>query len=940
MNTILIPPDADLIQEICNLLPENIIEYSAYLIVFPGKRPCHFLRKMLAKKTGKAFLPPLMLSMDEFIDYVYDQVLGLLTRKLDTIDAVSLLYEIHRKTEHPFGKKSFLKPDSFFPLGLKIYKDIEEFLIENISPSSVKNINHLAIEKLPLQTAQNLQTLSVFYEEFYKKIGDSGYSTRSSRYCLVAEKIDHKHFAGFEKLIFAGFFALTKTEKQLFKNMLRWDNTIFIFQDGPNMEDNVKELGLNFKSEVTKPKPIIHFYKSPDRHGQVFGTSNIINKKIESNEGLENDAVIVLPSSGILFPLYHHVLSLFEPDQFNVSIGYPLHRTPLFGFFNNLMELITSMDGERFYIPDYLTFALHPYTKNIYFKNRTDITRMLFHAIEETLIDKRTKRFLSLDELEEDIEIKKSLENKILKTEKSINLQMLIEHLHNIHKNTIGKMRSFSNVKDFAAKITEIALYIYNNSTARFHPLFYPYSDSFLSQMDIISKSLMKNFCFEENISYFNLFRKYMMICHVPFEGTPLRGLQVLGLLETRNIKFRKVFVLDMNEGIIPNTSREDSILPFKARKTLGLPTYAEREKLVEYYFDTLIKGAEEVHLFYVENDRMQRSRFIEKLLWERQKTDLFQDEVKYIQSVQYSINLKSNKPNPVWKTPEIISFLKTFTFSASSLDTYLLCPLKFYYRHILNVSEKQEVSDELEKSDIGNFVHKVLENFLRNKIGHTLTEKELNIRELDRIINSKFAEWYGTDPAGQTFLLKQQIKKHLKEFIFRYQIPKINRHKIKILCIEHKQIINMNSFNLYARIDRIEKRDERIVIIDYKTSSSRNYLTINFNKLDSQRRETWADSIGTLQLPFYHMVYSETTKQKPETIESMFLLLGKTTIDDNIEVPLFPVRGDIKERYAILHELIFNLLQEIIDPSFPFYPTQTIQEDCGRCEYVYLCLS
>jgi CRISPR/Cas system-associated exonuclease Cas4 (RecB family) len=940
VNTALIPPGSDLIQEICNQLPDKLNEYSSYLVVFPGKRPCHFLRKTLARRTGKGFLPPHTLSMDEFIDHVNDQVLGLRTRKLETIDAVSVLYEIHRKTVNPLGKKSFLNPDSFFPLGLKIYRDIEEFLIENISPFSVKNINHLAVEKLPVQTAQKLQTISIFYEEFYKKIGDSGYSTRASRYRAVAEKIDEKYFTGFEKLVFAGFFALTKTEQQLFKNMLRWDNTLFIFQDGLGMKDNIKELGITVESEENAQEPTVHFYKCPDTHGQVFGAGSIITKKIESNERPDKETVIVLPSSGTLFPLYHHVLSLFEPEQFNISLGYPLYRTPLFGFFNNLMELITTMDGERFYIPDYLTFVLHPYTKNIYFKKRTDITRMLFHAIEEALIDNRTKRFLSLDELEDDREVRKSLDNRILQAETDISLQMLIEHLRAIHANTIGKMRSFRNVKDFAEKITDVALYIYNNSTARFHPLFYPYSEWFLSQMDIISKSLMKDVRFDVTASYFNLLRKYMMICHVPFEGTPLRGLQVLGLLETRNIRFRKVFMLDMNEGIIPDTFREDSILPFKARTVLGLPTYLDREKLIAYYFDTLIKGAEEIHLFYVENDRMQRSRFIEKLLWERQKRDLQKDEAEYIQAVQYTINLKSDNPEPVGKTPEMVSFLKSFTFSASALDTYLSCPLRFYYRNALKVSEKEEVSDELEKSDIGNFVHKVLEDFFRNKTGRTLTEKDMNIRELDRIINRKFAEWYGDDPAGQTFLLKQQIKKHLNEFIRQYQLPKIKEQKIKILSIEQRQIVTIDSFKLYARMDRIEKRDDRRVIMDYKTSSSRKYLSINFNKLDVDRRDTWADSIGTLQLPFYLMVYSEYARQKPETIDSMFLLLGKTTMDKNIELTLFPDGDDVKARYALLRGIIFSLLQEITDPAYPFHPTLTPQEDCERCEYKYICFN
>ena len=120
--------------------------------------------------------------------------------------------------------------------------------------------------------------------------------------------------------------------------------------------------------------------------------------------------------------------------------------------------------------------------------------------------------------------------------------------------------------------------------------------------------------------SYFHFFRKYVAHCFTPFEGTPLQGVQVLGFLETRALRFERVYLLDANEDVLPDTRKEETLLPFGVREILGLPTYIDRDMLSAYYFETLVKGSGEVHLFFIENERKEKSRFVERLLWERQK--------------------------------------------------------------------------------------------------------------------------------------------------------------------------------------------------------------------------------------------------------------------------------------------------------------------------------
>ena len=907
--------------------------------------------------------------MDEFIEHVHGESLGLGGRKLEAIDAISILYGIHAASPEHLGKKNFLTPDTFFPVGMKIYKDLEELYIEGIPPKKVKEIDTIAGENIPEPTAKRLQSLSYFYETFYKKIEEDHFSTRSSRYRAVSEDIDRLNLDRFKKVILAGFFALTESEKKIFRSLMKRENTLFIFQEGDGIKKKLSDLGItpergftplespaiyggedinkasvpnrkggvkapSFLTGFTPTEPEIHCYKSPDSHGQVLGVSTLLKNRIDKKERIDENTVIVLPSSETLLPLFHQALSLLDPDNYNVSLGYPLQRTPLFGFFNNLLEVVTTMDGDRLYVPYYLEFILHPYMKNIYFQGRADITRILFHAIEETLTEKRTKKFLSLSELESDEAIIGSIKEKVLGVEPSITLKMMREHLEAIHANTIRKMLSFRDVGDFARKLEEVVEYIYQNSTARLHPFFYPYSESFITHLDILSKSLMKDIQFQEVASYFTLFKKYIMTSYTPFAGTPLRGVQVLGFLETRNLKFENVIFLDANEGIIPDTTREDSFLPFKARQILGLPTYLDREEIMFYTFDTLIRGAKESHLFYVENDEKERSRFVEKFLWERQKREGKRDDKSYVKTIQYSVNLRDKNPRPINKSVEMIKFLKEYPFSATSLNTYLYCPLQFYYEYVLGLREREVVSEEFEKEEIGSFVHLVLSNYFKGKTGSILTEKEMNLKEFEKIFHKHFEEQYGKDPTGEIYLIRNQVERHLKDFIKNYQLPKIKEFQTKILGLEQRIDVAKDSFKLGARLDRVEKRGDRTIIIDYKTSANKNYLTIHYNKLDLKNRDSWSEAIGTLQLPFYLLTYSTLTGEKPENIDCMFLLLGRARIDSDIEVPLFKNENEFKENFGNLTQVIFSLLREIVNPDQPFIPTIDPKNNCGRCAY------
>jgi hypothetical protein len=934
--TLIIGPQDDLIERAARLIAPTGSDYSRNLVVFPGRRPAHFLRKKLALKETRGFIPPLILSMDGFVERVTEAVHP--ARNVETADAVAILYQAHRSAAKPLGGEGFLTLDSFFPLGIKIFTDIEELLIEGVPPSAIREIQPFADGMIPKHAQARLQSLHYFYETFYEKVSGLGMMTRSMKYRLATEKVFESDIAMFEKVIFAGFYALTRSEKDLFRKLQQREEVILLFQDGPGLGERLAEAGMAAPEPVAERSgPDIHFYGSPDTHGQVFALGSILREKREAGGVLDEKTAVVLPSSETLFPLLRQGMTCIDQNDFNISLGYPLHRTPVFGFLSNLMELIASMEDDRIYVPDYLKFVLHPYMKNIYCKGNAGITRIIFHTIEEILQKSRTRVFATLTEIEDSEKILNGITEKLRQEEEAITRAEILEHLRMLHHNTIERFLSFRDIGDFAARCIDLLTFIFDHSTARLHPLFSPFAESFVRALDTVSRSLLKGMSFADRTGYFTFFRKYVMTDHVPFPGTPLKGVQVLGFLETRNIRFDQVCILDANEELLPKTAREDTLLPFRAREILKLPTYADRDRLSAYYFDTLIRGAKDVHVFFVENDTKERSRFVESLLWEKQKKDRSAKARDYVQAIQYRVKLGNTAPPDIAKTDEVVRFLRGFSYSATALDIYLSCPLQFYHRFVLNLGRREEVTGEIERTDVGKFVHRVLSSYFSGKLHRVLNESDIGLEEMDRLIEDLFAREYGPGPTGAMYLLKTQIKAHLRDYLTRYRIPLIKEQKVTIIGVEEPLKATLNSHKLKGVLDAVETRDGDTCIIDYKSGSSQTSLRINFDKLDQDSRDSWSGAIGSLQLPFYLLLYSERHGIKPEQLTGMFVLLGRSLIDREIELPLFK-REDERSQFGGLRRVISALLEEIADPSVPFTAGSRRKNSCSRCDFPYIC--
>ena len=429
------------------------------------------------------------------------------------------------------GGDYFASLDAFIPIGLKLFGELEELKLAHLPERKLKEV-------LSALTYNRLFSLAEYYTKFYALTAEKGFTTRAVRYAEVAEHISELDLSDYTQIVVAGLFKLTHAEQIIFNDLEKRSNTLFVFQTD--------------KIEDGTPEPEIHFYKASDTHGQVFALSALIKKQLDNNQQIDEHSVIVLPTADALFPVVHQTLSLMPQDHYNIALEYPIARTPIYGFLNNLMELVCTKQGDRYSAAQYIKFILHPYTKNIRFGNRTDITRILFHAIESMLTKDKSKILLTLDEIEQSDEIFTNVALAISESDNEVNSGAIEKHLHTIHSYTIHALENITSIKEFAHNVIEILTYIYEHSTARLHPLFRPYAEALLKVFLHLEQSFAGNASFHDASGYFNFLQQYVSHQDVPFPGTPLRGLQVLGLLETRNLQFDDVYFLNANDNVLP----------------------------------------------------------------------------------------------------------------------------------------------------------------------------------------------------------------------------------------------------------------------------------------------------------------------------------------------------------------------------------------------------
>ena len=547
---------------------------------------------------------------------------------------------------------------------------------------------------------------------------------------------------------------------------------------------------------------------------------------------------------------------------------------------------------------------------------------------------RRNKAFWSLEEIEADAGVREAIQEKTRNLEGAPDVAAFIEHLESIHARTLAPFAAVRDVGDFADRLIGVLDFIYAHSTARLHYFFHPYAEAFMDRLHALSRSLLRDLVFAERRSYFELFRKVVASGSVPFYGTPLRGLQVLGFWETRGIRFDDVTILDMNEEVLPSSRRADSLLPAAVRRALGLPTYRDVERRTEYYLDTLVRGASRVRVLFVENSERERSRFAEKLIWERQKRE-GEPGAGAVRPDRRLPGRPADAPaRPRGEIPRGPRVPARFRLLGDRPGRLPRLPPPLLPR--LRPQAPGEGGGRRSGWN-GRTSGPSSTPSSRNTSGRSSAgpcgRNDLSPEAIGALVDRRFAAEYGGRPSGSAYLMSLQVRRHLGEFISDHQIPLIRglearRSRLRLLSLErHVETRSRpaaGTFRLTARMDRTETRGRDITVLDYKTGANEKYLGIRFEKLDPADRGTWSDAVSSFQIPLYMLICSRVEGVRPEDIHGRFLMLGKNRLGPEIEFSPFDEEGSPRSgraRVRLMERLIGLVLEEIVDPGTPFDP-------------------
>lgn len=506
----LINPKEDLLKYLYSKLINKDYDYSENLIIFPGKRPAHYLRKIIAESINNSFIPPVIFSIDEFIDTLFQKVFPHF-RDAQIGDILAILYKLSLNLD--LLAKNYKSFDKFILIGPNLYSIFEELYIEEVSPQELKKV------ELPLPNnfiGERINLLYTLYKSFYDELDNKKLATRALKYRYLAQvNSNDLHLQNFKKVFFVGFYVFTKAEASFLKKLIRvhMDKIYFISHYA---EDLLKKLKDNLKlkdDEINKPNnevlsntlpKKIFIYNATDLQGEVKLVGNLLQK-----EDLNERTVLILPQPETLFPLLLTGIPDLKKGSFNISMGYPFQRTPLFGYFLTLFDTINTMDDSYVYFTTYLNFLSHPFTKSIKISNEKEILNLLIGELENSYKEGTITPFIKLEDLENTLIETLYEELKSTGALSGISIEEVKEYFKNLHNNTIKRFIHIENIGDFLYNLKEVLLFLYEKSSAKNNPYFLSHLEPLIKELDSFAKSELSSLSFENRESYFNFFKKF-----------------------------------------------------------------------------------------------------------------------------------------------------------------------------------------------------------------------------------------------------------------------------------------------------------------------------------------------------------------------------------------------------------------------------------------------
>ncbi len=935
------------VERLADLLKENYFkkdkDLSRLAVVFGGKRPALFLKRALSHRVKESFFPPQFFTIDEFVNYVLfkKEHFSLIT----DLDACYVIFKLAKRVSPQIlkGRHTFAE---FLPWAREILAFIEQLDLEAMESSALKNIE-LSAEigyAVPPDINRLLEHIIILRARFHETLEEQKTYTRGLCYLKAAREIATIVFEDFDEIIFGNFFFLHKTESLLLKDLLKRQQALLIFQgsedDWPVLKKNANAFLNPILPEQKKPLPRfnLELFAGFDTHSQVCLVREIIKKIIASGESL-NGTVIVLPESGHLIPLLSEITALVE--DFNISMGYPLERSSLQTLLKFIFSAQLTRKEKAYYAKDYLKVLRHPLVKSLKLSKDPAVTRVLIHKIEEVLTGQQKtilggQLFLKLEDLIDLDHLYEITREVLARMGFSLKKKEIKEILEELHAQLFTAWEKIINLSNFSQGLEGFLNLFVHKSLMGAYPLNLKIAERMYSVVEEMKSAVFNQESFFPE-ECFQIFKNKIEREMVSFLGSPLKGLQILGLLETRALNFKNVIIMDMNEGVLPRLRIYDPLIPREVMVSLNLDRLEQEEEIQRYQFMRLISSAENVYLVYEESQDKEKSRFVEELVWARQKKENTLDAVK-ITRAEFKFQVLQKKTD-IKKTGEVLDFLKNHTYSASSLNTYIRCPLRFYYKYVLGLMEKEDYFEEPENRQVGIFIHELLEETF-GKFLHKKPVLGTAFRTyFFKVFETKFEETFGRSIVSDAFLLKKVLEVRLDDFLNKEGEAKGVRDVQEILEIEKRfaESISLSSgeFKFVYQVDRIDRlKDGTILIVDYKTGSEdptpKKMETISSMELS---RDAIKKNVRSFQMPLYFDLLGR--RYPNEKINAMFYNLRTLETKEFLKDA---VSSDAREPNQVFRKSLEHTLGEIVDPKVHFKPDDREPRYCATCPFYYVC--
>ncbi len=935
--------EQDLIKELAEMIRREFgargRDLSRIAIVFGGRRPALFLKRELAVRMKGSYFPPRFFSMDEFMGYVAGN--GDPLARISDMDACFHLYGLISQKPRGIleGREKFYQ---FLPWAREILSLIEHLDLEDVTAEQLKRVRMSAAigYDVPDNINSLIEQIAFLRNQFHAYLETRESFSRGRLYLEAARTVAVRNLREFETVIFANFFYLHRTEQQVVDSLFHRDKGILVFQGAERDWSVLRDIGQRLKIKIEpvgkgKRSPGLNLWAGFDTHSQA----GLCRELLKKNEHLA-ETVVVLPEPSTIVPLLSEIGAC--TSGFNVSLGYPVKRCSFNSLFQQIFQAQLTRKEGNYYCRDYLRLLNHPFIKNLNLAGvDAACTRVIVHKLEEVLTGKESSSlagllFLDLNEIEESTELPKLVENALAGSGQPLTAKGIGPVLRELHDLLFRKWESPDTFREFCVRLDALISSLVKDSMMNLHPLNLTISEKIIQ----IKEELRRSEFVDEKFTSEEIFRIFLQKLEaevVGFSGSPLKGLQILGLFETRSLNFRTVIFLDANESVLPRMQVHEPLIPREVMLALGLNRLEKEEEIQRYHFRRLIQGAKEVQLIYNGSEDKERSRFIEELVWEEQKKQKALD-VLPVRRVRFQVEIPCGR-RALPKSETVTDFLKTFTFSASSVDTYVHCPLRFYFQYVLGLREKEDLLEDPEGLDVGNFIHNLLEEAFKPVVGGRPEINDDFRRWFFSLMDQRFAEFFQRRMKSDSFLLERIIRFRLKNFLNCEEERMTRVDRLLGLETRFEQTLDFSAgrFKFVAKVDRLERTaNGSLLIIDYKTGA-RSLKPKTLSKLEEMNpgsRQEVKKTMVSFQLPLYYELIRNSFKEEQNIITALYYL-------NDARLDFFPSLKKTEEIARIMEvcrDSLGRIVAQIIDPAVPFEPDEEDQGYCSNCPFYYFC--